>query len=92
MQEYVPLRELINLTGKNAIVTGGAMGIGLAISRRLAEAGANVLLADVNAGEVRKASAELNSIGYDTKFTECDVAEEKDVNDYRRLDFASFLA
>jgi 2-deoxy-D-gluconate 3-dehydrogenase len=79
MQEYVPLRELINLTGKSAIVTGGAMGIGLAISGRLAEAGAKVLLADINAGEAKNASAELNSLGYDTKFTECNVADENDV-------------
>jgi 2-deoxy-D-gluconate 3-dehydrogenase len=81
MPENTPLPELINLTGKSAIVTGGAMGIGLAISRRLAEAGAKVLLADLNSGEAGNASDELNSLGYDTKFIECDVAEEKDVKE-----------
>ncbi len=39
--------DLIDLTGRTAIVTGGAMGIGLAISQRLHEAGANVVVADV---------------------------------------------
>jgi len=48
-----PLVELIDLTGRTAIVTGGAMGIGLGIARRLHEAGASVLVADLDlaAGE-----------------------------------------
>jgi 2-deoxy-D-gluconate 3-dehydrogenase len=39
-------RELIDLSGRTAIVTGAAMGIGLAIAQRLHEAGASVVLAD----------------------------------------------
>jgi 2-deoxy-D-gluconate 3-dehydrogenase len=49
------LSEMFDLTGKTAIVTGGAMGIGAAIAARLAEAGAAVVVADINhdaAGEV----------------------------------------
>jgi 2-deoxy-D-gluconate 3-dehydrogenase len=48
-----PLAELIDLTGRTAIVTGGAMGIGLGIARRLHEAGASILVADLDlaAGE-----------------------------------------
>jgi len=51
--QTTPLRELIDLTGRTAIVTGGAMGIGLGIARRLHEAGASVLVADLDlvAGE-----------------------------------------
>jgi 2-deoxy-D-gluconate 3-dehydrogenase len=79
MPEYIPLKELINLTGKSAIVTGGATGIGLAIARRLAEAGAGVLIADLNAADARKASSEFNSLGYNTSFVKCDVAEEEEV-------------
>ena len=37
----------MNLSGKVAVVTGGAMGIGYAIASRLAEAGAKVLIADM---------------------------------------------
>jgi 2-dehydro-3-deoxy-D-gluconate 5-dehydrogenase len=37
-----------DLDGKNAIVTGGADGIGLGIARRLTEAGANVLIGDID--------------------------------------------
>jgi NAD(P)-dependent dehydrogenase (short-subunit alcohol dehydrogenase family) len=39
---------MFDLTGKAAIVTGGASGIGAAIARRLRAAGAEVLIADIN--------------------------------------------
>lgn len=39
--------QLLSLKGKKAIVTGGAHGIGEAIAERLAEAGADVLVADI---------------------------------------------
>ena len=38
----------MDLSGKTAIMTGGAMGIGLGIVSRLAEAGANVVIADTD--------------------------------------------
>jgi NAD(P)-dependent dehydrogenase (short-subunit alcohol dehydrogenase family) len=79
MPDIIPLIELISLSGKGAIVTGGAMGIGLAICRRLAEAGAGVLIADLNGDEARKASNELNSLGYKTHFIQGDVTSENDV-------------
>jgi NAD(P)-dependent dehydrogenase (short-subunit alcohol dehydrogenase family) len=79
MPDYVPLQELISLAGRGAIVTGGAVGIGLAITRRLAEAGAAVLIADSNAGAAANASDGLNSLGYNTKFIECDVTKEDDI-------------
>jgi len=43
-----PSHELLSLTGHIAIVTGGAKGIGLAICRRLAEAGASVVIGDTD--------------------------------------------
>jgi 2-deoxy-D-gluconate 3-dehydrogenase len=43
-----PLAELLDLRGRTAIVTGGAMGIGLGIVHRLHQAGANVLIADLD--------------------------------------------
>jgi len=43
-----PISQLFDLTGKAALVTGGAMGIGQAISLRLAEAGASVMIADID--------------------------------------------
>jgi 2-deoxy-D-gluconate 3-dehydrogenase len=49
-----------DLTGKRAVVTGGAMGIGYGIVTRLAEAGANVLLADLD-GELAESKAAASS-------------------------------
>ncbi len=48
-----------DLYEKNAIVTGGAMGIGLGISRRLVEAGANVLVVDIDGTSAKAASEKL---------------------------------
>ena len=73
--------ELLDLTGKTAIVTGGAAGIGQAISRRLAEAGASVLIADINGEGARLAAKELSEAGYRAEGTTADVADEFDVCD-----------
>ena len=42
------IAELVDLSGKTAIVTGGSMGIGCGIVERLHEAGARVLIADID--------------------------------------------
>jgi 2-deoxy-D-gluconate 3-dehydrogenase len=75
----MPINDLIDLAGKTAIVTGGAVGIGLGISRRLAEAGANVLLADLNAENAEKAKQELIAQGYKVEAIRTDVSKETDV-------------
>ena len=51
------LESLINLKGHNAVVTGAGAGIGRAVATRLHEAGANLILADINGqaiGEIEK--------------------------------------
>ncbi len=53
----VPLAELSTLTGRIAVVTGGARGIGFACCARLVEAGATVLVADVDEREAASAAA-----------------------------------
>lgn len=52
-----------DLSGKSAIVTGGAMGIGFGIVARLAEAGANVLVGDVDDAALRAAPGKLKGPG-----------------------------
>ncbi len=56
-------RCLCTLEGKFAIVTGAAMGIGFAIAKRFAKAGAGVLLADLDAAAVNAAAEQLARAG-----------------------------
>lgn len=51
--------DLLSLTGRQAVVTGGGQGLGKAIAFRLAEAGANVLIGDINAEQARAAAGEI---------------------------------
>lgn len=48
MVDLRPIAELYDLSGRVAVVTGAAQGFGAAISRRLAEAGARVIIVDAN--------------------------------------------
>ena len=48
---HTAINSLIDLTGRTAVVTGGAVGIGEAIARRLHEAGANVVIADLHGAQ-----------------------------------------
>lgn len=71
--------KLLDLTGKTAIVTGGAMGIGLGIALRLAEAGASVVIADLNQVKAQESAEKLSSKGLKVKGIKCDVSVEEDV-------------
>lgn len=73
------LSELLNLKNKSAIVTGGAKGIGYGIAYRLAEAGANVLIADMDEETALKVVQELKAKGWSTEAIKIDVSIEEDV-------------
>src|SRR5690606_35923675 len=53
------LASLISLPGRRAVVTGGAQGLGKAMARRLAEAGAFVLIGDRQLQQAEAAAGEL---------------------------------
>ncbi len=80
------LKEIINLSGKTVIVTGGAMGIGLGIVYRLAEAGASIVVADLNEDAGKIAVKELSDDGFKVAFIKTDVSDEKQIRD--AVDFA----
>ena len=63
------------LKGKTAIVTGGASGLGLAMARGLAGAGAKVVIADRNRDGAEAVSREIEADGGQVVAFEVDVVE-----------------
>ena len=57
------IQQLFDFHSKVAIVTGGAMGIGRAIAERLSEAGASVMITDINVEATQKTVKELKTMG-----------------------------
>lgn len=70
------LNELYNLSGKAVIVTGAAQGMGEAMARAFAGAGARVMLADISADQV---AATARDIGGDATSMMVDMADEASV-------------
>jgi NAD(P)-dependent dehydrogenase (short-subunit alcohol dehydrogenase family) len=72
--------ELFDLTGRVAVVTGGATGLGLQMATALAEAGAGVALAARDAGRCEAAARELSAThGVTTAGFGCDVRDPEAV-------------
>ncbi|MCE7918608.1 MAG: SDR family NAD(P)-dependent oxidoreductase, partial [Chloroflexi bacterium CFX1] len=63
------------LTGKTAIVTGGASGIGKATALLLAQEGAAVVIADINPEQGKLTEQEINAAGGRAVFAPCNVAK-----------------
>jgi len=72
------IAELFDLSGKSAIVTGGGMGIGQAISFRLAEAGAGMTIADLDIDAANSTVAEIKSRGGNAQAICADASKKTD--------------
>jgi len=70
----------MRLNGKVAIVTGGNKGIGRGISLRLAEEGANVVIAARDKNAAQSVIKEMVKMGTDPLFIKTDVSQKKDVD------------
>lgn len=69
----------MKLSGKTAIITGAAQGIGYAIARRFVSEGAQIVIADVNDEKGEIARKELSALG-DVEYVSADVGERLDVH------------
>ncbi|MDX1979758.1 MAG: SDR family oxidoreductase [Bryobacteraceae bacterium] len=78
---------MFDLTGKIAVVSGAARGMGRAMSMALAEAGADLLLVDINEDGVNHTAGEIRKMGRRAVAVVCDVAEPEQIREmFRRLD------
>lgn len=78
-KDIIPLSKLLDLSSKSAIVTGGAMGIGFGIAHRLAEAGASVVIVDLDEEMGNRSAEELRKKGWKAAFVKTDVSDESAV-------------
>ena len=76
MVENFDARTLASVDGRVVIVTGGGKGIGKVYCRRLAEAGARVVIADIDAEANEATAAEIHAAGGEAVPVATDVADE----------------
>jgi NAD(P)-dependent dehydrogenase (short-subunit alcohol dehydrogenase family) len=72
-------KEMFDLSGKVAIVTGGGTGIGRKMAEGLAEAGANIVLCSRKVEKCRKTAEEISKLGVKTLALPCDVKSPKEI-------------
>jgi NADP-dependent 3-hydroxy acid dehydrogenase YdfG len=96
VSEERTMNPVYDFKGQVALVTGASSGMGLAAAEAFAEAGAAVVLADINKDALRTATDELTSAGHQAIGVTCDVADEaqaagmvdRTVATFGRLDMA----
>src|SRR5215469_8296072 len=72
-------RNPLDFTGKVALVTGAASGMGLATAQAFAEAGAAVVLADFREDQVKTEAQKLSTTGRRVIAVRCDVSDDTQV-------------
>jgi NAD(P)-dependent dehydrogenase (short-subunit alcohol dehydrogenase family) len=78
--------------GRTAVITGGASGLGLAMARRFAREGVQLVLADVQADALERTAAEFVAAGTPVLAVRCDVSRAEEVERLRDEAVARFGA
>jgi NAD(P)-dependent dehydrogenase (short-subunit alcohol dehydrogenase family) len=90
------MKNILDFSGKVALVTGAASGMGLAASQAFAEAGASVVMADFRENVLQAEAAKLRGSGRSVIALKCDVSDDvqveamvqRAVSEFGRLDAA----
>ncbi len=80
----------INMGGKTAIITGAGSGIGQATALLFAEAGANVVIPDVNLGGAKSTAARIRKMGGKALAMRADVTSARDIENMVRKTLDEF--
>ena len=91
---------MFDLSGRVALVSGAASGLGRAMSLALAEAGADLMLADRDAAGANRTAKEISGLGHRAIPVTCDVSEPEQIRamfaqldrDFGRIDFLGNVA
>ena len=75
------VKSLFDLTGEIGIVTGGAQGLGEQMALALAEAGANIVLADINLDKAHEVKGKIENIGKKCIITKTDVSNSEQIEE-----------
>jgi NAD(P)-dependent dehydrogenase (short-subunit alcohol dehydrogenase family) len=94
------LPAMFDLTGRAALVSGAASGMGRAMALALAEAGADVLLADLHADGAEQTASEIRQLGRRAVVAHCNVSEPEQIrvlfaqldHEFGRIDFLGNVA
>jgi NAD(P)-dependent dehydrogenase (short-subunit alcohol dehydrogenase family) len=81
---------VLDLTEKTAVVIGGTSGIGLALSRGLAQAGANVVPTGRRAEQVRASASAVEDLGRRSLALTCDVTDKGSIEQLLQQTCANF--
>jgi len=75
-----PLSELVSLKGRTVIITGSAAGMGKAMANRFAEAGANIILVDVDEKKLKETAAELKEWNVEVTPKKVDLSKKAEID------------
>ena len=77
----ISVKQLFDLTGRVAIITGGSIGLGRQMAEGLAEMGANLVLCARSAERCQQAAEELQQLGVEAISRACDVKNQTSVQE-----------
>ncbi len=74
------MNNLFDLTGKRALITGSAQGIGFLLANGLAQYGAEIIINDINAEKAQSAAEQLKNKGFLVHSVPFDVTKKVKLN------------